>query len=51
MPNAVIVDAIRTPLGRRNGKLKDIHPVDLDAPTCCARSSSATASTRRSSKT
>lgn len=29
MPNAVIVDAARTPVGRRNGKLKDIHPVDL----------------------
>ncbi|MFW5904595.1 MAG: thiolase family protein [bacterium] len=29
MPNAVIVDAVRTPVGRRNGKLKDIHPVDL----------------------
>ncbi len=31
MPNAVIVDALRTPLGRRNGKLKDQHPVDLAA--------------------
>src|SRR6187399_2614975 len=31
MPNAVIVDAIRTPLGKRNGKLKDVHPVDLVA--------------------
>ncbi len=31
MPNAVIVDAIRTPLGRRNGTLKDVHPVDLAA--------------------
>src|SRR3954470_13018596 len=31
MPNAVIVDALRTPLGRRNGKLKDQHPVDLSA--------------------
>jgi acetyl-CoA acyltransferase len=31
MPNAVIVDAVRTPTGRRNGKLKDIHPVDLAA--------------------
>jgi acetyl-CoA acyltransferase len=31
MPNAVIVDAVRTPVGRRNGKLKDIHPVDLAA--------------------
>src|SRR5436190_20676290 len=31
MPNAVIVDALRTPLGRRNGKLKDVHPVDLAA--------------------
>ena len=29
MPEAVIVDAVRTPSGRRNGKLKDIHPVDL----------------------
>ena len=33
MPTAVIVDAIRTPLGRRNGKLKDWHPVDLAAET------------------
>jgi acetyl-CoA acetyltransferase family protein len=31
MANAVIVDALRTPLGRRNGKLKDQHPVDLSA--------------------
>ena len=29
MRNAVIVDAVRTPSGKRNGKLKDIHPVDL----------------------
>lgn len=29
MREAVIVDAVRTPLGRRNGKLKDWHPVDL----------------------
>jgi len=33
MTNAVIVDAVRTPLGRRNGKLKDWHPVDLAAFT------------------
>ncbi len=31
MPNAVIVDAVRTPVGRRNGKLEGIHPVDLAA--------------------
>ena len=30
---AVIVDAVRTPLGRRNGKLKDWHPVDLAGET------------------
>src|SRR5215203_1827243 len=36
MPNAVIVDLIRTPLGRRNGKLKDWHPVDLAAETLSA---------------
>ncbi|MHB8510752.1 MAG: thiolase family protein [Actinomycetota bacterium] len=29
MREAVIVEAVRTPLGRRNGKLKDWHPVDL----------------------
>ena len=33
MQNAVIVDAIRTPLGRRNGRLKEWHPVDLAAQT------------------
>ncbi len=27
--NAVIVDAVRTPVGRRGGGLKDVHPVDL----------------------
>jgi acetyl-CoA acetyltransferase family protein len=29
MRNAVIVDAVRTPTGRRNGKLKGWHAVDL----------------------
>ncbi len=29
MRSAVIVDAVRTPTGRRNGVFKDIHPVDL----------------------
>lgn len=29
MYEAVIVDAVRTPIGRRNGTLKDVHPVDL----------------------
>ena len=28
MTTAVIVDAVRTPLGKRNGKLKDWHPGD-----------------------
>jgi acetyl-CoA acyltransferase len=31
MRDAVIVDAVRTPIGRRNGSLKDVHPVDLSA--------------------
>ena len=31
MTTAVIVDAVRTPLGRRNGKYKDVHAVDLAA--------------------
>ncbi|MRJ75037.1 acetyl-CoA C-acyltransferase [Aeromicrobium sp. SMF47] len=31
MRDAVIVDAVRTPIGRRNGTLKNVHPVDLSA--------------------
>ncbi|MFZ5916478.1 MAG: thiolase family protein [Chloroflexota bacterium] len=31
MPEAVIVAAVRTPSGRRNGKLKDFHPTGLAA--------------------
>ncbi len=31
MQSAVIVDIVRTPLGRRNGQLKESHPVDLAA--------------------
>ncbi len=33
MPNAVIVDAVRTAGGKRNGKLSGWHPVDLAAET------------------
>ena len=31
MPQAVIVDAVRTPVGRRGGRLSGWHPVDLAA--------------------
>lgn len=31
MSDAVIVDAVRTPIGRRNGALSGIHPADLSA--------------------
>jgi len=33
MAEAVIVDAVRTPLGKRNGVLSDWHPADLAAET------------------
>lgn len=33
---AVIVEALRTPIGRRNGRLKDWHPVDLMAEVLTA---------------
>src|SRR5258706_11616070 len=33
---AVIVEAVRTAVGRRNGRLKDWHPVDLLAQTLSA---------------
>jgi acetyl-CoA acyltransferase len=31
MRDAVIVDAVRTPVGRRKGAYSDVHPVDLSA--------------------
>ncbi|MGV9869399.1 thiolase family protein [Rhodococcus koreensis] len=31
MRDAVIVDAVRTPIGKRNGSLAEIHPADLSA--------------------
>jgi acetyl-CoA acyltransferase len=31
MPEAVIVEAVRTPIGKRNGSLAEVHPVDLSA--------------------
>src|ERR1700687_1977266 len=31
MPSAVIVDAVRTPVGRKNGRLSGWHAVDLAA--------------------
>jgi len=34
--NAVIVDAVRTPMGKRNGSLAGWHPVDLVAETLTA---------------
>lgn len=31
MAEAVIVEAVRTPIGKRNGSLSEVHPVDLSA--------------------
>src|SRR3954447_7301950 len=31
MPEAFIVEAVRTPIGKRNGSLAEVHPVDLSA--------------------
>jgi acetyl-CoA acyltransferase len=36
MRDAVIVDAVRTPIGKRNGALADIHPGDLSAAVLSA---------------
>ena len=33
MREAVIVEAVRTPVGRRNGGLSGVHPADLSALT------------------
>ncbi len=31
MREAVIVDAVRSPIGKRNGGLSGVHPADLSA--------------------
>jgi len=31
MPEAYIVDAVRTPVGKRGGGLSQVHPADLGA--------------------
>ncbi|WP_031940680.1 thiolase family protein, partial [Prescottella defluvii] len=31
MPEVYIVDAIRTPIGKKNGGLAPVHPIDLGA--------------------
>ena len=31
MPEAYIVDAIRTPVGKKKGSLSSVHPADLGA--------------------
>ena len=36
MPDAVIVDAVRTPTGKRDGALSGIHPADLSASVLTA---------------
>ena len=36
MNSAVIVDVVRTPLGRRNGQFKESHPVDMAAHVIAA---------------
>ena len=36
MPEAYIVDAVRTPVGRRGGSLAEVHPADLGAASITA---------------
>src|SRR5438093_1572642 len=35
MPDAVIIEAIRTPIGKHGGALKDVRPDDLAAHAIC----------------
>ena len=36
MPEAFIVDAVRSPVGRRGGSLAAVHPADLGAHSIAA---------------
>ena len=38
MQEAVIVDAVRTPAGRRNGQLSEWHPADSGRLMCSTHS-------------
>ena len=46
MRDAVIVEAVRTPVGKRNGGLSGVHPADLSAHVLNSAGRSAPASTR-----
>jgi len=50
MAEAYIIDTLRTPVGRRNGGLSHVHPIDLGAFPC-VRSWRETTSTPRRSTT
>ena len=51
MPTAVIVDAVRTAGGKRNGKLSGWHPADLAAETLDGPRRAHRPRSRRSSRT
>ena len=51
MAEAYIVDAVRTPVGKRGGALAGVHSADLGAHVARARWSTAPASTRPRSTT
>ena len=48
MPEAVVVAAVRSPIGRRNGALAGVHPADLSADVLTALASSSTITAARS---
>ena len=45
-PKAYVIDAVRTAVGKRNGSLAGVHPVDLGAAGVARACSSASTSTR-----
>ena len=51
MRDAVIVAAVRTPVGKRNGALAGVHPVDLSAHVLNALAERAGLATRPRSTT
>ncbi|EUA23678.1 acetyl-CoA acetyltransferase domain protein [Mycobacterium xenopi 4042] len=44
MPEAYIIDAVRTAVGKRNGPLAGVHPIDLGRRlfTACSGASTST---------
>ena len=48
MAEAYVIDAVRTPVGKRSGSLAGVHPIDLGGTRSAASSTGSTSTPARS---